>query len=378
MSWYPGAEKIELQPESDQQPAITPTQFILHSIAAEWGPHRIYEFWRDSTNLESHFGLGYRGELGQFIGTGTRADANASANRRNDGTGAVSIETESNSEHTDPWTEQQIEQLVALGVWLHHEHGIPLRICRTPDDPGYGYHRLHRSWSTSGTACPGDARVQQFHDIVFPAIVARANGAPESTPAPAPAPDPQPAGPARYRVTIGGLEYGYGAHGPHVRQVGEALVSAGHGQHYAVGPNEDWTDADTLNYSEWQQALGYSGSDADGVPGEQSLRRLLGGALPGEQAVVDLDQVIAAARRDPGLPQGGTTYPDAVRVVEAALAAEGLLDRQWSGDGSFGSRTVAAYAAWQRTLGYSGTAADGIPGRTSLEQLGARHDFTVR
>ncbi|SDT69846.1 hypothetical protein SAMN05216371_3863 [Streptomyces sp. TLI_053] len=378
MSWYPAAERIELQPESDQQPAINPTQFIAHSIAAEWGPRRIFEFWRDDSNLESHFGLGYGGELGQFIGTGTRADANAAANRRPDGTGAVSIETESNSQHSDPWTEQQIEQLVALGVWLHHEHGIPLRICRTPDDPGYGYHRLHRSWSTSGTACPGDSRVAQFHDIVFPRIVARATGTEPDPAPPQPAPDPHPAGPARYRATIGGLEYGFGAHGPHVRQVGEALVSAGYGRHYAVGPDEDWRDADTLNYSEWQQSLGYSGSDADGVPGEQSLRRLLGGALPGEQTVVDLDQVAAAARRDPGLPQGGTTYPDAVRPVEAALAAEGLLDPQWVGDGSFGVRTVSAYARWQQQLGYSGNGADGVPGRASLSALGARHGFTVR
>ncbi|MFD4659349.1 peptidoglycan-binding protein [Kitasatospora sp. NPDC058444] len=369
---------MELQPESDAQPAIVPTQLIVHSIAAEWTPRRIYEYWHDSTNLESTFGLGYDGELAQFIGTETRADASAAANRRPDGTGAVSIETESNSEHTDPWTPEQVEQLVALGVWLHHQHDIPLRICRTPDDPGYGYHRLFRSWSTTGTACPGDARVAQFHSIVFPAIVARANGAPEPGPDPSPAPDPQPTGPARYRVTIGGQEYGYGAHGPQVRQVGEALVAAGYGQHYTVGPDEDWRDADTENYAAWQRSLGYSGSAADGVPGEESLRRLFAGALPGEQAVVDLDQVIAAARRDPGLPQGGTTYPDAVRPVEAALAAEGLLDGRWTGDGSFGSRTVSAYAAWQRSLGYRGTAADGIPGRASLEQLGARHGFTVR
>ncbi|MEV7777791.1 peptidoglycan-binding protein [Kitasatospora sp. NPDC088351] len=374
MSWYPGAERIELQPESDAQPAIRPTQFILHSIAAEWGPRRIYEYWRDSTNLESHFGLGYDGSIAQYIGTQTRTDANAAANRRPDGTGAVSIETESNSQHTDPWTPAQIEQLVALGVWLHQQHGIPLRICRTPDDPGYGYHRLHRSWSTSGTACPGDARAQQFHNAVFPSIVARATGVPE----PAPAPRPEAAGPARYRVTIGGLEYGYGAHGPHVRQVGEALVAAGHGRHYVAGPDEDWRDPDTENYAEYQQSLGFSGSDADGVPGEQSLRRLLGGALPGEQTVVDLDQVIAAARRDPGLPQGATTYPAAVRPVEAALAAERLLDPQWAGDGSFGSRTVTAYAAWQRSLGYRGAAADGIPGRSSLDALGARHGFSVR
>lgn len=176
MAWYPGAAKIELQPESDAQPAIVPTQFIVHSIAAPWTVQRIFEYWRDSTNLESHFGLGYDGSLGQFVGTQTRADANYRANLRPDGTGAVSLESASNLEHTDPWTDPQIETLIRLGVWLHQQHNIPLRVCRTASDPGYGYHRLHADWAISGTACPGDARVRQFNDVVFPGIVARATG----------------------------------------------------------------------------------------------------------------------------------------------------------------------------------------------------------
>lgn len=177
MAWCPFAKRLELQPESDDQPAIRPTQFIMHSIAAPWDEERIYEYWRDSTNLESHFGLDYDGSMGQFVGTETRADANYAANRRPDGTGAVSIETASNLKHTDPWTDAQVEMLIRLGVWLHQRHPeIPLRICRTASDPGYGYHRLHADWSTGGTDCPGDARVAQFKTVVFPGIVARATG----------------------------------------------------------------------------------------------------------------------------------------------------------------------------------------------------------
>lgn len=176
MAWYPGATKMELQPESDDQPAIKPTQFILHSIVAPWTPERTYEYWRDSTNLESHFGLGYDGSLGQYIGTQTRADANAAANLRADGTGAVSLESASNLEASDPWTAAQVETLIKLGVWLHEEHGIPLRICRTADDPGFGYHRLFSAWNPNGHACPGDARIAQFKTVVFPGIVARATG----------------------------------------------------------------------------------------------------------------------------------------------------------------------------------------------------------
>ncbi|TVL89730.1 N-acetylmuramoyl-L-alanine amidase [Streptomyces sp. SAJ15] len=178
MAWYPGATKMELQPESDAQEAIQPTQFIMHSIAAPWTPRRTYEYWRDSTNLESHFAIGYDGSIAQFIGTQTRADANYLANRRPDGTGAVSVETAANTQNSDAWTAEQIEELIKLGVWLHERHGLPLRICRTASDPGYGYHRLHPDWSMGGTACPGAARIVQFHEVVFPGIVARANGEP--------------------------------------------------------------------------------------------------------------------------------------------------------------------------------------------------------
>lgn len=176
MGWYPGAVKMELQPESDAQPAIRPTQFILHSIVAPWTAKRTYEYWRDSTNLESHFGLGYDGDLAQYIGTHTRADATGAANLRRDGTGAISLESASNLAASDPWTAAQVEQIIRLGAWLHETEGIPLRVCRDADDPGFGYHRMFSAWNPDRHTCPGDARVKQFHEVVFPGIVARVTG----------------------------------------------------------------------------------------------------------------------------------------------------------------------------------------------------------
>lgn len=178
--WYPGAEKMILLPESNEQQPIRPTQLIFHSIIANWTARRTFEYWRDSTNLESHFGLGYAGDLGQYLPVNVRADANYRANRRPDGTGAMSMETASNSTGTDPWTDAQIEKMIAVGVWAHQEHGLPLRICTTPDGGGFGYHRLHEAeWAVLGTSCPGPARIKQFREIVFPGIVARANGTQE-------------------------------------------------------------------------------------------------------------------------------------------------------------------------------------------------------
>ncbi|MFJ2863671.1 peptidoglycan-binding protein [Kitasatospora sp. NPDC087314] len=186
-----------------------------------------------------------------------------------------------------------------------------------------------------------------------------------------PTPDPTP---ARYQTSINGLAYGYGAQGDQVTEVGRALVAAGFGSHYQQGPGPDWTDADTENYADYQASLGYTGQAADGVPGPDSLRQLLGN-LPGSRTV-SLTHVIAAAQQDPPAEQGHTTYGPEVQIVEQALADEGLLEQRWV-DGSFGSLTVTAYSGWQHRCGYSGSAADGIPGHDSLARLGAAHGFTT-
>jgi hypothetical protein len=91
---------------------------------------------------------------------------------------------------------------------------------------------------------------------------------------------------------------------------------------------------------------------------------------------VSLSALQRAATVDPPAPQGHVTDTKATLPVERALAAEGLLERRFV-DGSFGRRTVEAYAAWQRRLHFSGTAADGIPGIKTLTALGARHGFHV-
>lgn len=91
--------------------------------------------------------------------------------------------------------------------------------------------------------------------------------------------------------------------------------------------------------------------------------------------VVYLSQLAAAARSNPKAKGTPITYVG-VRIVETALVDAGLLAKVRL-DGHFGEDTVAAYAAWQRRLGYRGDAADGIPGMTSLTQLGDEYGFTV-
>lgn len=96
-------------------------------------------------------------------------------------------------------------------------------------------------------------------------------------------------------------------------------------------------------------------------------------ALP----LVDMEMVLLAAQLDPPKPNTGLTPGAASHVteVERALNAKGLL-ASGSIDGHYGTSTVSAYAAWQRSLGYTGIDANGIPGPSSLTALG-QNRYTV-
>ncbi|MFJ8866710.1 N-acetylmuramoyl-L-alanine amidase [Streptomyces sp. NPDC102473] len=146
-----------------------------------------------------------------------------------------------------------------------------------------------------------------------------------------------------------------------------------------------WDAPSIIGHREWQPGKvdprGFEMSDL-----RTQLHARLGGKAPSKPTpapptapVVDLSQLVAAARSNPKASGTPVTYAG-VRTVEAALVDAGLLSKTYS-DGHYGSSTVSAYAAWQRSKaggGYRGKDADGIPGRTSLTALGRAHGFTVK
>ncbi|MEV3923575.1 peptidoglycan-binding domain-containing protein [Actinomadura coerulea] len=104
-----------------------------------------------------------------------------------------------------------------------------------------------------------------------------------------------------------------------------------------------------------------------------------GGQAPGVQALpsVNMEATVKAAQIDPRRADD-TLTPGAkasVLLVEQALRDRSLLDAAWV-DGYFGTTTVAAYAKYQKSLGYTGLAANGLPGKASLAKLGTGR-FTV-
>lgn len=101
----------------------------------------------------------------------------------------------------------------------------------------------------------------------------------------------------------------------------------------------------------------------------------LSAATPTALPKVDLSELVRAAKTNPSLGGRPVTYPPAVHVERALLKA-GV--NPGPVDGHYGTTCRDAYRVWQRRLGYSGSAADGIPGMTSLTRLGRQTGlFTV-
>ncbi|MGW1221180.1 peptidoglycan-binding protein, partial [Streptomyces californicus] len=96
-------------------------------------------------------------------------------------------------------------------------------------------------------------------------VAKRLGGAPDgpSDPPPRPTYEPFP-GSAFFKV---------GRNSAIVTAMGKRLVAEGCGR-YTVGPGPAWSEADRKSYAAWQRKLGYTGGDADGIPGKTSWDRL--------------------------------------------------------------------------------------------------------
>jgi hypothetical protein len=312
-------------------------------------------FRNPASQASAHFGVGKDGRIFQWVDTSDRAWAQADGNRT-----WLSIEHE--GQGGDTLTAKQLQATASIVAWMHKTHGVKLQNAESPSGSGIGWHGMGGSAWGGHTACPGTPIKNQRA-----AIIKAAGG----NPAP-PTPGGDSSGVARYQVTINGLKYGYGASGSHITKVGQALVKQGCSA-YAEGPGPTWSDADTLSYQKYQKKLGLKGTaphqDADGVPGEASLKKLLG-TLPAAPAAKPVYEPF------PGVAffHTGRNSP-IITAMGRRLVAEGC-SKYSSGPGpNWTNADKASFAAWQakyskaHNLGWSASDCDGVPGKESWDAL---------
>lgn len=110
------------------------------------------------------------------------------------------------------------------------------------------------------TACPGDALYSLVKSgALEPAAVAAV-------------PSPAPAAPALAPFPGAGF-FRLGRISPLITAMGKALVAAGY-KGYLVGPSPVWGPGDKKAVKWFQEKQGWVGDNADGIPGEETWKRL--------------------------------------------------------------------------------------------------------
>ncbi|MFF9901206.1 peptidoglycan-binding protein [Streptomyces longispororuber] len=175
--------------------------------------------------------------------------------------------------------------LAELLAWLHKNLGIPLKGPKQwpayPASYGRTSARMTFSeWNAFKGVC-GHLHVPENHhgdpgSIPFTRIIAKAKEIADKGGSKPPSdgsgdtgtkPKPRPPFPGRD-------QFGPGKSNSHITTLGKQLVKKGYGRHYTTGPGPKWSEADRKNVEAFQRAQGWSGSDADGLPGPTTWKLL--------------------------------------------------------------------------------------------------------
>ncbi|MGW6782199.1 peptidoglycan-binding protein [Streptomyces sp. NPDC054987] len=198
---------------------------------------------------------------------------------------------------------------------------------------------------------------------------------PGAVPAPAPVPEPPAAGPKPgdpAKAFPGADKFAAGATNDHVAQLGRMLIERGAYRFYPKGvADRTWSDHDQRATQAFQRAQGWTGADADGVPGAHTWRLLV------EKQGRNIPPTVGAA---PG-PGGVRAYPGAavfrpgrshpaVEALGRQLVKKGFGKYYTSGPGArWGEADRRNVEAFQRAQGWRGAAANGYPGPETWRRL---------
>ncbi|GGO52085.1 hypothetical protein GCM10012286_56280 [Streptomyces lasiicapitis] len=173
----------------------------------------------------------------------------------------------------------------------------------------------------------------------------------------------------------GAAYFGPGADNKHVTRLGEMLIARGGARFYRKGPGPRWGDADLKATRAFQRAQGWTGADADGLPGPTTWSYLVSGK--GKDIPAGAGPSTAGR---PG-PAGVPAFPGKahfrpgqsnayVTQLGRQLVRRGFGKHYAQGPGPrWGEADRRAVEAFQRAQGWRGGAADGMPGPETWRRL---------
>lgn len=168
----------------------------------------------------------------------------------------------------------------------------------------------------------------------------------------------------------GAAKFGPGANNAYVTRLGTMLVARGGKRFYEVGPDPVWTDADRKATQAFQQAQGWKGTEADGIPGPDTWELLVKGTghdIPAASGRKGPAGVPAFPGRGYFRPGRFNTHVDRLgrQLVKKGYGTYYLSgpDPRWT---EADRRNVEVF---QKAQGWRGAEADGYPGPETWRRL---------
>ncbi|MFJ9035609.1 peptidoglycan-binding protein [Streptomyces sp. NPDC102406] len=166
----------------------------------------------------------------------------------------------------------------------------------------------------------------------------------------------------------GALSFGPGADNAYVTRLGRLLVERGAERFYRQGPGPRWGDADRDATRAFQRAQGWTGRDADGLPGPTTWSYLVRGKgkdIPGSGGGrTGAPAFPGTAKFRPGASNSSVTQ------LGRQLVKKGFGTYYTRGPGPrWGEADRRNVEAFQRAQGWRGSAADGYPGPETWRRL---------
>lgn len=167
-----------------------------------------------------------------------------------------------------------------------------------------------------------------------------------------------------------------------IRSLQRALIARGYS--IPAGPTGFYGAQTTAAVAAFQRDQGWTGSDADGVAGAETLRRLgitdratgTGGSrgTSARTPAAPARKPAPAPTAKPKAPAAPAGYAPGTRGPQIKRMQQALIRRGFAipngATGFFGIQTKRAVWAFQKAQGWKGSQADGIPGKVTLRRLG--------
>ena len=175
----------------------------------------------------------------------------------------------------------------------------------------------------------------------------------------------------------GAAYFGPGANNKYVTQLGQMLVARGARPYYTSGPGPQWSDADRRATRAFQLAQGWKGGAADGLPGPQTWELLVSGkgrSVPAAGVTGAAGPPARSSHGVQGYPGRALFRPGAdneyVTRLGEQLVKKGFGKHYTTGPGPrWGEADRRNVEAFQRSQGWRGGAADGLPGPETWRRL---------